>query len=193
MRSAVFVLLPGICLAGLAGIPARAADATTTLDATQRNTPYAPAATVTPEKQSPAAKPDPSVQEKRFQTQTVERKSSPLLERRAPIDLRETREKNVINKDSHRPEAIEQPRSAFNHQPAGISTGDAAAKPPLVAKYQDSLKAASASNMGRFPAFDQATSAKINRFVFRKNPTDAPGALGGAAVTPAAGGSSIQK
>jgi hypothetical protein len=41
--------------------------------------------------------------------------------------------------------------------------------------------------MARFPAMDQATGVKLNRFVFRKNPPDNGGALPGAPVTPAGG------
>jgi hypothetical protein len=62
-----------------------------------------------------------------------------------------------------------------------------------VAKYQDGLTSASATNMARFPAVDRATGAKINRFVFRKNPDEVSAVTGGAEVTPAAGGSVIRK
>ncbi|MEY4088623.1 MAG: hypothetical protein RJB55_894, partial [Verrucomicrobiota bacterium] len=62
--------------------------------------------------------------------------------------------------------------------------------PPTVSKYQDRLDAASASNMARFPALNGATTAKINRFVFRKNTAEPDRVLGDVSVTPAAGGSS---
>jgi hypothetical protein len=190
LRSPYFVFLTMICVGGLSGW---AADATSPVDATERNTTYAPTATVTPEKQTPASNPNTRVQDRRFQTTTVERQTSPLDGQRAAIEMREARDKNVREKDSHRPERTEQPMSAFNHRPAAISTGTDTTKPPTVAKYQDSLTAASASNMARFPALDRATSAKINRFVFRKNPAEAEGALEGTTVTPAAGGSAVRK
>jgi hypothetical protein len=41
--------------------------------------------------------------------------------------------------------------------------------------------------MARFPAVDRATNAKINRFVFRRNPGEGAPATDGATVTPAAG------
>jgi hypothetical protein len=189
LRSSHFVFLTIVCV----GLPAWAADATSPVDVTERNTPYAPAATIVPDKQTPAAKPNPRVQDRRFETTTVERQTSALDGQRAAIDVREARDKNVREKDSHRPERTEQPVSAFNHRPAAIATGSDTTKPPTVAKYQDSLTAASASNMARFPALDRATSAKINRFVFRKNPPEADSALAGATVTPAAGGSAIPK
>jgi hypothetical protein len=178
------------------GAAAWAADATTTVDYTQRNSPYAPAtgAAVTPDKESPKAKTNETLQQKRVDKTTIDKATSPLGDRRAAIDLTETREKQVKEKQSHRPEVVEQPKSAFNQRQAGISTAGNTYKPPMVSKYQDSLTSASATNMARFPAIDRATGAKINRFVFRKNPSDA-GALANEtkAVTPAAGGASLQK
>ena len=175
------------------GVAARAADATSPVDATQRNLPYAPAATVSPDKQAPAANLDSRMQERRFVPSTVERKTSPLSGQRSAIDVEEARDKNVREKDSQRPARAEQPVSAYNHRLATISTGADTTKPPTVAKYQDSLTAASASNMARFPALDQATSAKINRFVFRKNPAEPQGVTAGATVVPAGGGSTLRK
>ncbi len=174
-------------------ISTRAADVTGPVDVSQRNSPFAPAATVVPEKQVPAAKTNPGVQDRRFETTTVERQASPLSGQRAAIDVREARDKTIREKDSQRPEPLTPPLSAFNHRSSAITTGTDTAKPATVAKFQDSLAAASATNMARFPALDRTTAAKINRFVFRKNPPEAPGALEGATVTPAAGGSAIKK
>ena len=66
---------------------------------------------------------------------------------------------NVREKQSHRVEPVEVPRSAFDHRTATISTGGDTKQPPLVRKYQDSLVAASATNMARFPALDRATGS----------------------------------
>jgi len=170
----------------------RAADATSPVDAAQRNASFAPAATVEPEKRRPAENAVPRVQERRFETATVEKTVAPLSGRRAAVEVVETREKDVRAPDTRRPEAQERPVSAFNQRLAPIATGTATKTPPLVAKYQDSLAAASASNMARFPALDQATAPRINRFVFRKNPTESPGIPEGATVTPAAGGSPLR-
>lgn len=171
---------------------ALAADATTTIDYTQRNSPLAPSAAtaVTPEKETPGAKTNDTLQQKRVDKKTVDKVTSPLGEKRAAIDLRESKEKQVREKDSHRPEVVAQPKSGYNQKLASISTGADTTKPPTVRKYQDGLTAASATNMARFPAMDRATGAKINRFVFRKNP-DEPTAT--KAVTPAAGGGMLQK
>jgi hypothetical protein len=169
----------------------RAADVTTPVDYTERNTPFAPEGSITPQKKAPVT--NTSLQEKRVEKTTVDKKTSPLADRRAPVDVKETREKQVREKDSHRPETVEQPTSAFNHRTAAISTSGDTTKPPIVAKYQDGLTAASAANMARFPAMDRATSAKINRFVFRKNPSEPSAAVSGSPVTPVAGGATVEK
>jgi hypothetical protein len=165
----------------------RGADATAPVDYTQRNAPFAPAATVTPQKKElPRAD---SVQEKRVEKAAVDKTAAAVGDRRAAIAVEEARDKNVREKTSSRPESFTQTMSAFNHRDATLTTGADVRKPPMVAKYQDSLTAASASNMARFPALDGATTAKINRFVFRKNAPDSTALTGDAPVTPAAGGS----
>ena len=171
--------------------PACAADATSPVDYTQRNAPYAPAGSVSPDKKTPET--NTTVQEKRVEKITIEKQTSAIGERRAAVEMKEAREKNVREKDSRRPEKIDQPTSAYNHRPAAISTAADTTKPPSVTKYQDSLTAASTSNMARFPAVDGATGAKINRFVFRKNPEEKGAITSGAAVTPAAGGAVLSK
>jgi hypothetical protein len=187
-------LFPHACLAffAAAAVVARAADATSPLDPAARNAPYAPANTVAPEKQNPNAQLNSRLQEQRFETSKVERKMAPVGDRRAPIALTESQEKSVREKQTRTPERIDQPTSAYNQRQSGISTANNTTKPPTVAKYQDSLNAASATNMARFPALEGASSAKINRFVFRKNSTDPDRALEGATVTPAAGGSALR-
>ena len=176
---------------GVALAPGRAADATSPVDYTQRNQAYAPGAGVSADKRTP--EPNEAVQEKRFEKTVIERVPAPVGERRAGVEIKETREKKIREKDSKRPEKIDQPTSAYNHRPAAISTEADTRKPPTVARYQDSIAAASASNMARFPAIDGATSAKINRFVFRKNPTDTQALTQGAPVVPAAGGGTLAK
>jgi uncharacterized protein len=146
---------------------------------------------VSPDKKTPET--NTTVQEKRVEKITIEKQTSAIGERRAAVEMKEAREKNVREKDSRRPEKIDQPTSAYNHRPAAISTAADTTKPPSVTKYQDSLTAASTSNMARFPAVDGATGAKINRFVFRKNPEEKGAITSGAAVTPAAGGAVLSK
>ena len=168
-----------------------AGDATTPVDYTQRDATFAPAGTITPEKK-PLLR-DSTLQDRRVEKTTIDKKPATVGDRRAAIDVQETRDKLVREKDSHRPEATEQTLSQFNHRESSIATATATTKPPTVSKYQDSLTAASASNMTRFPALDRATTAKINRFVFRKNAPDSPSLTGAALVTPAGGAAQILK
>lgn len=172
------------CLLSLA--PARAADATTPPDYTQRNAPFAPGATAQPEKRAPEV--NETTQQKRVTPPTIDRQPAAIGERRAAIDMSEAAEKNVHEKQSRTPEKIEQPKSRFDQQRARIGTTENTSKPPTVAKYQDSLTAASASNMARFPAMSGATTAKVNRFIFRKNGGELATAPARSSVTPAAGG-----
>ena len=194
---------PGLTALALASFGvgvACAADATTPVDVTQRNVPYTPAAgaTVTPDKRAPAT--NATVQEKRFDKNTVEKPLAPQGDRRAGIAVQESADKRVREKDSHRPETREQPVSGFNHRQAPIATSTDTTKPPLVAKYQDSLLAASEAAQqsdqwarARAAALDRGTRAKINRFVFQKNPPDPSITTDPKAVTPAAGGAVISK
>ena len=185
--------LPGvITLASLSLIGpgiARAADATTPVDYTQRNTLFAATATIVPDKK--ALQRDDAVQDKRVEKTTFDKQPAAVGDRRAAIDVEETREKTVREKNTHRPEATEQSLSQFNHRLAPMATAAETKTPPLVVKYQDSLTSATASNMARFPALDGATTAKLNRFVFRKNSPEPVAA--GAVVTPAGGASAVQK
>jgi hypothetical protein len=173
----------GTCVKGAA------ADATSPVDYTQRNQPYAPTERVVPSKQKPAANTD--VQEKRVEPVTVDKKKSSLQEREAAVDVKEARPKQVREKESKRPEAVEHTTSDYNHRPAAISTATDSSKPRIVSKYQDSM--AAAPTWGGVRAGDPAATAKINRFVFRKNPSEPAAAVKGGPVIPAAGGSPLQK
>jgi hypothetical protein len=169
-----------------------AAEATTPVDYTQRNEAYAPTGGVPLlKKELPKAE---SLQERRFDKQVTERK---MLDapgaRRAGVEVTETRDKNVVEKDVRQPEKIERQISPYNQKTAPISTAGDTTKPPTVAKFQDRLSAASTANMARFPALDRATGATINRFVFRKNGEDDSALTSGATVTPAGGPAAVVK
>lgn len=157
------------------------ADATAPVDLAQRNAPFAPAATVAPGLQTPSR--NEVVQERRVEKNPVEKKLATVGDRHAALDVQENQAKTVREKASHRPEVVEQPVSAFNHRAAPFATGTETTTPPTVTKYQESLKAASATNMAQYPAFDRATTAKLNRFVFRKNSPDPTPVTNGAPVT----------
>jgi hypothetical protein len=182
--------IAGFAMLGICAAPATAADATSPIDYTQRNTPYAPVDSVVPEKQKPAA--NGAVQEKRVEKTLLEKQKSPLREREAAVDVKEARPKQVREKEEYSTRVIEHTTSDFNHQTSPFSTAADTSKPPMVAKYQDSLTAANAITVKKTSALSRATAATINRFVFRKNPPE-PTAVPGGPVTPAAGGSALQR
>ena len=167
---------------------ARGADATSPVNPAQRNAPFAPAPGLAPDRQAPSGSVNTQVQESRVVPPVVERKDSSLGARRAPVSTGETREKEMIGKEVRAPETLPRPMSAFDHQSSARSTKEETIRPPTVKRYQDSLDAASASNVARFSALGGATTAKINRFVFRKNSGEPDRALADAPLTPAAGG-----
>ena len=175
---------------GLSVLPAAGADATSPIDYTQRNKPYAPADSVAPEKRQPAG--NAAVQEKRVEKVTVEKQKSSLQDREAAVDIKESRPKQVREKEQYSTDVVEHTTSDFNHQTSQFSTASDTSRPPMVAKYQDSLTAANAITVKRTSALSRATAATINRFVFRRNPPE-PAAGPGGPVTPAAGGSALQK
>jgi len=186
MKSPRLIVLMCLVL-GLA--TGRAADATQPVDYTQRNDSFAPAATVAPVGTIPS--PDVAVQNRRVEPAVIARQSAVLGDRRAAVDVRETQDKNILDKSSHRPAALEQTMNPFNHREAPLTSGADAKKPERIARYQDSLTAASAANLARYPAVGRATTAKINRFVFRKNAPDSATAPAAAVTATAvqAGGS----
>ena len=127
-----------------------AADATSPIDYTQRNKPYAPADSVEPEKRKPAG--NAAVQDKRVEKTTVEKQKSSLQDREAAVDVKESRPKQVREKEEYPTRVIEHTTSDFNHQTSRFSTASDTSKPPTVAKYQDSLSAANAITVKRTSA-----------------------------------------
>lgn len=170
---------------------ALAADATSPVDYTQRNTPLAPSAATVPEKRAPQK--NDAVQQKRVMPATVEKPPAAVGDRRAAVDVTETHPKSVQEKQTRPVENVDVERSRYDQQRARISTRDDTNKPPLVGKYQDGLAAATQSNMARFPAIEKATQAKVNRFVFRKNGGELSESAARAPIVPAAGGSPLRR
>jgi hypothetical protein len=183
MKRSSFVIFAGFAWSGAA---AWAADATRPIDYTERNAIFAPRNGQPPaDKRSPAAELLPP---RRVEPAKVEKPAAAVGERRAAIDPTETREKALIEKNTRTPEKVDTPKSGYDQQRARISTAADTNRPPIVARYQDGLTAATASNMARFPAVGGTVKAKINRFVFRKNGGELPAGPGRAPVVPAAGG-----
>lgn len=141
----------------------------------ERNTPYAPAATVTPSKKTPET--NATLQERRVTPNVVPQSSTPAAERRAPTDITETREKNLITPDSRRPEFKKPELNAYDHRPSKYQPDTEHEKPKLVERYRTNVSADTLTHQGRFTAADPTANARINRFIFRRNvstPTGAP-------------------
>lgn len=169
----------------LSGSRAGSADATSPVDAGQRNQPFAPSGVVRPPVQAPA--PAAGLQDRVVEKQEFEKKAAAgVSDRRAPFEVNEARDKPVVTPEVRPAEAVPRLMSPLDHRPAALTTGETV-RPPTVAKYQDGLTAASAANLARFPADGAATTAKVNRFVFRKNGGEASPVTGGAPVTKAGG------
>ena len=133
---------------------------------------------------------DDRVQNSRFSTPELrDKKMAPLGDKRAPFDMTETHEKNIIDrKDYPKPEVRDNKMSPQNgrlyrDQPKG----DMVKTYEMSAKYQDRLTDAATAASQRQPKLEKRTTFdKINRFVFRRN---GPGEEGGKSlVTPAGGG-----
>lgn len=180
-RSSSVVFLFACC----ALVATRAADATSPVDYTDRNARFKTGDQVKPETNRPKVVDD--VQQRRVEPARIEKQPAAVGERRASIDLAETRDKVVHEKNVRPPDKIEVEKSRYDQQRSRFSTANDTKKPPTVTRYQESLTAASATNMARFPAMSTATTAKINRFVFRKNAGEPSNAAQGAKVVPAAG------
>ena len=167
-----------------------AANATRPIDYTERNATFAPDATLNPTTRAPVIANE--IQRKRVDPPMVDQATVPAGESSAPLDVVESRDKLVQPKVTLSPEKTAPELSALGKKRSGITVANTM-NPPLVAKYQDSLVAASAANTAHFAALDRRTTATINRFVFRKNGSDPSGSAIGAPVVPAAGGSVTRK
>jgi hypothetical protein len=130
------------------------------------------------------------VQDQRFHTpEVIDRKNAPVGDRRAPIDVTETREKTIIDRKAFpKPEVREREINRHNGERARIQPeGDMLKKYDMVTKYQGRMKDADEAAARRAPKFEKRTTfEKLNRFAFKRN---GPGTEGGSPmVTPAAGG-----
>ena len=135
---------------------------------------------------------DDRVQDSRFPAPEVREKTmAPSNDQKAPIEMKETREKNIIDrKDYPKPEVRDRETNRHDGEKARIQpTGDMIKKYDTVSKYQNRLNDASTAAAQRQPKFEKVTTfGKINRFVFQRN---GPGEGGKAMVTPAGGGTTL--
>ncbi len=129
-----------------------------------------------------------NVQDQRFRApEMIERKDAAIGDRRAPIDMKEKREKTIIDrKDYPKPEVREREMNRHDGEKSIIQPkGDQVKTYDKVSKYQSRMQDASASAQ-RQPSFEKRTTFEnLNRFIFKRN---GPGSEGGNAVVSTAGG-----
>lgn len=109
--------------------------------------------------------------------------TSTALQRRASIDVRETKPKQTRSFGVRQVETRSPLREVYARSPGVIRPASSAVPTSRVEKYQRALRPASAVKVGRMPALAPGTSVTINRFVFTKGkpvpaPTGAPRAGG---------------
>lgn len=185
--------LPGALLLAALGLASsssvRAADPAK-VDYSERNTPYAPAASVTPDKRVPAL--NDSLQTRRVTPGTTTPAASPAAagDRRADLDVTETRDKTILAPDSRRPEARTPELNAFDHRESRFQPDAVPEERKLAPRYQAALASARTTNITSSPAAGPGTTARINRFVFHHN-TATP--LGTTNAVPAGGGATTER
>ena len=177
--------LPGALVLAALGLasssPSRAADPAK-VEYSERNMPFAPASTVTPAKRAPEI--NRTVQDHRINPTVTAPESAPAADRLAATVVTETRDKSLITPDSRRPESAPVERNAFDQRRSRYQTATDTKQPQLVERYRTSISADTMSHQGRLAAADVGTTARVNRFVFRRNLATPQGT---AASTPAGG------
>ncbi len=147
-----------------------------TVDYAQRNEPFAVEPTIRPEVR--AKEQAESLQTHRVDYPAMPMKPASVADRRSPLAVSEPRPKTVLPAVAQQPAVRTLPMNTLAHRVSSFDTKDRMASPPLVTKYQDSLRCATAINPGRYPVIEkQGLFARLNRFVFQRNRTpvtDAP-------------------
>jgi hypothetical protein len=172
------------------------AEDVTKVDATQRNTDLAPTPETADTRLSPGreANQRPFLRNDRLQDQrfnapeNIGRKDAAVGDKRAAIDITETRDKTIIErKDFAKPEVRERELNRHDGEKSRIQPkGDQVKKYDTVSKYQDGMAAAKESAFQRKPSLEKRTTfEKLNRFIFKRN---APGSENGSEVVVPAGG-----
>ena len=131
------------------------------------------------------------LQDQRFKApEKIERKDAAVGEKRAPIEMKETRDKALIErKDAPKPELKTWDKNRHNGEKYDRQpTGDDVKKYEMADKYQSRMTDAKTAAAQRQPKMEQRTTFEsINRFLFKRN---GPGSTEGQAmVTPAGSGS----
>ena len=108
--------------------------------------------------------------DQRFNTQTVPKKDALVGERRSSIELKETREKNMIQPEFKEYDRIDRKDSPWAGKMSRYSTKDDTFNTEHTNRFQDKIGEASPVTDQVKPVTSQRTLFdRINRFAFRKN------------------------
>lgn len=177
------------------GLPFVRAQDTAKVDAAKQAERFAPSPEVARPVERIDNKRDDRVQDARAALAgLIDEPTAPIADRRAPVDISETREKTIVErKDAPLATTpLQRKDSALNGQTARdqfqSATGTYRNAGAVAEKYQQGLREAESArsrlqpDLGRLTTFD-----RLNRFVYKRN---GPGTEGGAALVTAAGGGS---
>lgn len=180
--------LVAVVSAALLAAPLTRADDPSKVDPAKRDESFAPPANATaPEKRElPRAE---VVQDQRAPVpEKVDKQPAAVGDRRAAVDVNETREKTIIDKQT-RPKSETKPRdlNRWNQQKADIQPGGSTHQPELVERYQSRMKAATTAASRQKPEIQKRTAfSSLNRFIFRRNQPEGDTVIpAGGAPTPA--------
>ncbi len=181
---------------GTSGLAGLHADDTSKFDPSKQNDQLAPTADridtrLAPNQeanQRPIERND-RLQEQRFNgPEKIERKDASVGEKRAPIEMKETRDKNKIErKDAPKPELKTWDKNRHDGEKSDYQPkGDQVKKYEMADKFQGRMTDAKTAAAQRQPKLEKKTSfEKINRFLFKRN---GPGSEEGQAMVTTAGG-----
>ncbi len=160
---ALTCLLTVVCATSVFG-----RDPAARIDASKRSSIKTGESTITPEVQQ-FDRVD-GVQNKRFDTGTLrEEPRSSLGDKRAAIDLKESKKKNLITPEKKTYEKITYDNSAFDGKRSNrFQTGEQTYRTSLSERYQSSLSDA-ADAAPKTVVKKRTTFDSVNRFIFRRN------------------------
>lgn len=155
---AFLVFVPGL----------QARDPAARINPAKRNDVYTSDQQVKPDVKPPQL--DDSLQQKRFDTgQVKEQPRAPEADRRAPFDLKESKDKNLVTPERKTYDKIEYDRNAMSEQRADrFKTGEQTYRTSLSDRYQSSLHDAEDA-APKTTVKKRTTFESLNRFVFRRN------------------------
>jgi hypothetical protein len=167
-------IFPLLLAWGTAGLPATKGAAP--IDVTQRNAEFSTGAATSPVGPTPQV--DHAIQDRRVEKNVLPKPSAGAMPR-AAIEATESFPKPRREAPG---EALAPLPPRVNPETQRASLPDRVKQPQKVKRYEDSLAAARATSLARYPELQTgAAPAKLNRFVFRKNVPEP------ALVTPASG------